>query len=83
MAAIKNWTKPIHDAQESSNVQLTSNSNFDVAIPLNPNSDQTRIINVVKFLDVSAKRHKSIQADAFLRNFELMAFAISWFGMVS
>jgi hypothetical protein len=85
MATVKDWMKPIRNAEESSSLRelILTDPNYEVAVPMNPSFQQRRIMNAVKFLETGARRHKNIQADTLLRNFELMAFAISWFGMVS
>jgi hypothetical protein len=80
--------KPILNARQSSPLQSqqpanTLGSHFDVTLPSIPTTQQKQWMSIVKFLGSGAERFKKINADSVLLNFELMAFAISWFGLVS
>jgi hypothetical protein len=55
---------------------------FSGSLPTNPGDQQARLIRTVKLLGSGVKRMQMIQANTIMQNFEMMAFAISWFGLV-
>ena len=55
---------------------------FGVALPAEPTLEQQCLIRVVKFLGVRVDRMREVQVKLLLLNFEMMAFATTWFGLV-
>jgi hypothetical protein len=56
---------------------------FHGALPETPTPLQRTMISATMNLSRGATRMKKIQIDQIAMNFELMAFAINWYGFVS
>ena len=55
---------------------------FGASLPAHPTAKQEQLIKMVKFLGGGLERMRDIQVKSVLLNFEMMAFAITWFGLV-
>jgi hypothetical protein len=53
-----------------------------VALPAEPTLEQQRLLSALKFLSVGVDRMREVQVKLLLLNFEMMAFATTWFGLV-
>jgi len=62
---------------------LQDPATYFTGLPANPSTDQQRLIKTVKFLGGGLERMRDIKVKTLLLNFEMMAFAITWFGLVS
>jgi hypothetical protein len=84
LGVIKDWAKPIQQARGSHNLQaIDLKQYFTVPIPDTPTQEQRHFIRAVELLGAGAERLRTIQTQSLFLNFEMMAFAILWFGMVS
>ena len=83
LKVLRNWIAPIEKLQNTDIRNSDPISNiFAVPLPQKPTAEQKRLILAMKFLHTGADRMSSIKVNSVLLNFESMAFAITWFGLV-